>query len=357
MFCSSCGCELPAAAKFCGRCGAKIEHSANPSMIQTAELQPAAYVPEATSMLQPKPSLFCGHCGNQRAAAEKFCKYCGHQISSATFQDPLANAPNTSGFAMSATAESGINTAPPTVAGTQPEPLTREAPPYAIFVSQVLGFTICGCVVVFNISNDSARGYWHSTFSTAVASVLAMVLIPFVLNCWRRMKILTENEANHRGKLLMRTVVFALLFLTTAAIVGNAIGNSGKEAVQMASDFRQMSRIGDRISQARNAVSRTIPAHLEMYKSIETDVQEFDTSLRRLQTDLATYDGKFPNQHDETVKSIHEIEVGLRRASLLKQEIGVAKEIESLDPALQWSVWQNKMQPLLDAENKLDNVK
>jgi hypothetical protein len=142
-----------------------------------------------------------------------------------------------------------------------------------------------------------------------------------------------------------------LLFLTTAAIVGNAIGNSGKEAVQMASDFRQMSRIGDRISQARNAVSRTIPAHLEMYKSIETDVQEFDTSLRRLQTDLATYDGKFPNQHDETVKSIHEIEVGLR------QEIGVAKEIESLDPALQWSVWQNKMQPLLDAENKLDNVK
>jgi hypothetical protein len=94
-----------------------------------------------------------------------------------------------------------------------------------------------------------------------------------------------------------------------------------------------------------------------MYKSIETDVQKFDTTLRRLQTDLGVYDGKFPDQHDETVKSIHGIELGLKRASLLKQEIGVAKEIESLDSALQWSVWQNKMQPLLDAENALDNVK
>jgi hypothetical protein len=357
MFCWSCACEMPATAKFCGRCGAHIEHPVNPAMTRT-ELQPAVHVPGVTSVILPKPPMFCGNCGNQHVdAADQFCKYCGHQTSSGTFQHPLAKPPNKYVYGMSVTAESGIDTTLPTIAGTQPASFAREAPPYAMFVSQVLGFTICGCVVVFNIANDSARGYWRSTLSTAVASILAMVLSPLALNCWKRITILPDNEANHRRKILTRSVVFALLFLTTAAIVGNAIGSSGKEAVQMASDSREMSQIGDRISQARSAVTQTIPSHLEMYKSIETDVQKFDTTLRRLQTDLAVYDGKFPNQRDETAKSIHAIEIGLKRAGLLKQEIAAAREIESLDPTLQWSAWQTKMQPLLDAERTLDNVK
>ena len=94
-----------------------------------------------------------------------------------------------------------------------------------------------------------------------------------------------------------------------------------------------------------------------MYESIETNVQELNSTLRRLRTELDVYDSKFPNQHEETAKSIHSIEVGLRRASLLNRQIAVAKEIAPLDPATQWDAWQAKMQPLLQDEDALDNIK
>ena len=163
--------------------------------------------------------------------------------------------------------------------------------------------------------------------------------------------------AMYRTKLRSRGIVFGVLFFGTAAVVGYGIGKSGDEATRMAHDFGEMSLVGDRISSARNAADRTVPAQLAMYKSIEADVEEFDSVLRKLQPELNVYDGKFPSQHGETAKSIHSIEIGLMRASILKRQIGLAKEIEAFDPASQWSAWQERMQPLLDEEGALDKTK
>ena len=111
---------------------------------------------------------------------------------------------------------------------------------------------------------------------------------------------------------------------------------------------------GNRISKARGAVEATIASYLQMYKAIEPDVEELESTLRRLKTELAVYDRKFPAQHDQTSKSIAGIETGLRRAALLKRQIEVAKQIDALGPRQQFAAWQTLMLPLLANEEALD---
>ena len=118
-----------------------------------------------------------------------------------------------------------------------------------------------------------------------------------------------------------------------------------------------MKSVGDRISKARSAVEATIQSYTQMYRSIEPDVEELDSTFRRLKTELAAYDGKFPGQHEETSKSIAGMDKGLRRMELLRQQIKVAKNIQALDPNQQLPAWQTQMQPLLASEEVLDKTK
>jgi hypothetical protein len=139
--------------------------------------------------------------------------------------------------------------------------------------------------------------------------------------------------------------------------VGAAIGQSRDEAMHLAADLERMTIVGNRISKTRSAVEATIASYVQMYKAIETDVQELDLTLRRLKTELGVYDGKFPAQHEQTAKSIAGMETGLRRTALLKQQIDVSKQIDALDPGQQFPAWQTQMLPLLASEEALDKAK
>ena len=86
-------------------------------------------------------------------------------------------------------------------------------------------------------------------------------------------------------------------------------------------------------------------------------MKELEPTFRRLKTELALYDGKFPAQHEQTSKSIANMETGLRRMALLKQQIEVSKQIEALDPNQQFTAWKAHMQPLLDSEQVLNKAK
>jgi hypothetical protein len=86
-------------------------------------------------------------------------------------------------------------------------------------------------------------------------------------------------------------------------------------------------------------------------------VQELDSTLRRLKTELGAHDGKFPTQHDQTSKSIASMETGLPRTALLKQQIEVSKQIDALDPSQQFAAWQTQMLPILASEEALDKTK
>jgi hypothetical protein len=151
--------------------------------------------------------------------------------------------------------------------------------------------------------------------------------------------------------------VIVLLFFFISAILGTVISQNGEEAARLSADLEHMSTLGDRISMARNAVEPTIPSHLRMYKAIEPDVRDFESTLSRLETELRVYDAKFPEQHLQTQKTSAVVDIGLRRARLLERQISAARQIEVIDPNRQWAMWKENMQPLLDSEEELNKAK
>ena len=288
--------------------------------------------------------MLCPACGGELADDAKFCVKCGAAVGIGA--NPLAEA------AGSETALAGAEAASSIIPATIPSPPI--APPYAIFVMQVLGLALCLSVVTFNAADNLAHGYWRIWIVAAVACIAAVVIMLRLPDAWRKIDAGGGEDEGHAKKLLKVSFIFVILFIATAALVGAEVGKSGRETGQLIADFKEMGQLGSRISKARNEAPQNVPANIEMYKEIEPDVQAFDAVLHRLQAELPAYDEKFPDQHATTEKSMASIDVGLKRASLLKRQIVVARDIEALDPDPRWQAWKDRMEPLLDAETDLD---
>jgi hypothetical protein len=282
--------------------------------------------------------MLCSTCTTELADDSKSCVKCGAPI------DALANRSTET----AATSEIVENSFPPVTLAASQAP-----PPYAAFVSMALGLGLCLSVVTFNAAHNIGQASWRVSPISLIASVVAVVLMMGMPGMWRRTESHPDEPGDHK-KLLRRSAFFVLLFVATAAVVGAKVGKDGREAGQLIADFREMSRIGHRISSARNSVEPNVPAQIVMYKQIEPEVRDFDAVLKRIQAELPVYDEKFTDQHEQILKSIDSINLGLKRASLLQQQIAVARDIESLDPAPRIQAWKDRMQPLLDAETALD---
>lgn len=208
-------------------------------------------------------------------------------------------------------------------------------------------------------SDFLTRNRWKPTISNAVAVLAALFLARSAYNTWTQVLAAEPDSSlkrRHRN-VLATGLVIVLLFFFISAILGNVIGQNGEEAARLNADLEHMGTVGDRISKARNAAEATIPSHLRMYKTIEPDVRDFESTLTRLETELMAYDVKFPQQHQQTQKTSAAVDIGLRHARLLERQIIVARQIEVLDPNQQWAVWKESMQPLLDSEDQLDKAK
>lgn len=283
--------------------------------------------------------VLCRNCASELAADARFCVKCGTSVDpSETSPAPLPN--------LGESAQPANPIEPP--AAALPDP------PYAVFVAHVLGLALSLSVLALSATDNLAHGYWHVSVPFGIAFVAALAFMFRLPGIWRAIESGKLDDPGHPGKLLSRGIVFVLLFVASAALVGHWIGKSGKETAQLIADFHEMSRVGTRISEARNSAAPNVPAHIAMYKAIEDDVLDFETVLRRLQAELPAYDERFPNQHEVTAKSMQTVETSLKRATLLRQQITVARDIELMDSHSRWQAWQQRMQPLLDAELALD---
>ena len=234
---------------------------------------------------------------------------------------------------------------------SQPSTPIAEPPPYAAFVGQVLGLAVCLSILAFSAAYNVAHGYWRVFLIAVIAFLAAIVFMIRLPGALRRIE--RPDNARDQKKLIWLSCLFVLLFIGTATVVGAAIGTSGKETAQLLADSDTRSRLAKTISQARDSAETSIPAQIAMYKDIEPAVHIYDELLRRMQVELPIYDEKFPNQHTKTERTVRSVEFDLKRTDLIKQEIGVARDIELFDPVTQKRSWQERMQPLLDAETDL----
>jgi hypothetical protein len=234
---------------------------------------------------------------------------------------------------------------------------TEIDPPVVRFVLLALGTMMAVSVIAFAVADDIAR----SALSIWIPPLVAVFVLPFLmyhvgktLGSLKCLSVANEAVGQARTRLLRQSIVFGLLFAITASAVGYGIGTSGYETRRLLADEGRYVEIGKRITEQRNSAASTVPAQIAMYDKMEPDVRAYAAICATLHSELTVFDGKYPNQHQTTEASLHNIDSEARRADLLLQEIGVARRIASLDDAQQWNVWKSDMQPLLDREDALN---
>jgi hypothetical protein len=457
MFCPNCSCELPAVAKFCVKCGSRVEAP-----------------PTASRAL----GSFCINCAKPLDSSDKFCSYCGHEvippqsqhaqmardIATANFEklaERYSQMSNGELVRLSADlsqlteaaqkaliseiSKRALQDSPPILAqtdlsappvkqsqaegsphcdynkmsdeelqqlcaayqklhqpisdslrseldlrtsrriqavSTPPSSPTQIAPtiqatataqaptgvklqkspsaPYAKFVVLLLIFCLCASVGVFALFDALAR----DTTSFAVESLSILLTLVFGWLGWTTWKSILKSEprnevkSKHRVRnAVVTSVVFVLLYLGLAALLGSIIGQNRAEATQLNSDINRQKELADRITKARNAVSNYIPSYLTMYAGIESDVNNYSSTLLRLRQELPLYNSKFPDQAETMRKYANTIEREIRRSDLLKKQIATAKQIALLEGDQQGPAWRSEMVPLLEEEDSLDRPK
>jgi hypothetical protein len=239
-------------------------------------------------------------------------------------------------------------------------PQKSQSAPYAKFAVLLLLFCLCASVGVFALFDALAR----DATSFAVESLSILLTLVFGWLGWTTWKSILKREPRNEAKSKRRVrnavvtgVVFVILYLGLAALLGSIIGQNRAEAIQLNSDISLQKELADRITKARNAVSNYIPSYLVMYAGIESDVSNYSSTLLRLRKELPLYNSKFPAQAETMRKYANTIEKEIRRSDLLKKQIATAKQIALLDGDQQGPAWRSGMVPLLEEEDALDRSK
>lgn len=292
--------------------------------------------------------------------SHKFCNVCGHSLIALT--KPIASE---LAFAPSKTSQPSAEP-PPVESNVDAADLRTAAvaevaaanPPFAKLVIVSLCSALAASVVAFIVADDIAREEWNSVLAGIFATTaLLFSMNAVVKNAARLREIGDPGVRVHRKKLLRRLMFFGVVFVGVAALIGNRIGASGSETARLFSDIDQMVLLGDRISSARNEAPRTVDAQVEMYKRIETDVEELTSVLQRLQSEYVVYDRKFPAQHSDIAKALDSVRIGIARMDLLREQIAIAKVIASQDADTGIATWEARIEPILEREDSLDSAK
>lgn len=399
MFCQKCGSDLPAIAKFCAKCGTSITTS-TPTAVS------GSFCVNCGKPYEPT-FKFCNYCGHALPAP---------QIQTPVIATPVSGPGETgdsdyarhysqmSDRALSRLSEDVSQLRPEAhtalaaemakrklAPGTtiqpvaqiiqateaapasaepvsQPSTLTattlsasRSDAPYAYFTLWYIASVAlcsCGVFVIFHAIGAGTLGPIASASLTA-SLLLAFLTSVGVVNSWKKVvaaefSVDDANLKKRRRRVIVKGAVLALLLFTALAVIGYTIGQNGVEAAQIVSDLAEVRTLGDRISKTRSPEGNPgIDWYVQMYPQIEADVERLDIVLHRLATEYPKYSAKFPEQNSSD-QTLSDVNTGIRRMALLKQEIAVAKRMQFIEEKEQVVTWTTEMYPLLKEEDALD---
>ncbi len=215
-----------------------------------------------------------------------------------------------------------------------------------------LAAIVCASIALFFIVQDSLMHAIKDTFlKGGPLAIAAVVLAKLLVDQSKHIR--SHPEPRGFNNLLKASLYVALMFLTVAGLVGWQLGTRRYAFDAMITDWAHLSQVGRRISDQRNATDN-LEGQLAMYKAIESDVADMDTTASRLLDEERQFADRYPEYRMESEKESADVQVCLNRARLLQQQIAVAKKISAQDLQQRPVLWVRQMQPLLDAESALD---
>lgn len=297
---------------------------------------------------------FCVNCGREYAATDHFCNSCGSQVPQQTqiseqVREPLDNP-------VLDTSEPSANPSLPPILDTITPPAVV-SPPYGRFTLFCLGIMCSVSTLGFVTMDDIYRGHPYLIPFSALVTIALALCVARARPLWTQIRSSSSapEAVKRNGKLIRRLCFFLLVSTAGGIVIGAQVGESGAQTEAYVADIATYSRIGDRISQARNKAENTIEGQLEMYEQIEPDVNALEPVTKRLIDENKIYSAKYPSAHDSNASSAAAFENTEKRCDLLLQQIAVAKDIariRSQDDQL--AEYREKMLPILKKEDELD---
>lgn len=319
--------------------------------------------------------MVCPNCRTQFHPGDSFCYGCGAvlpqqavpQSEEGTSQSPIpptleSGLPGCAAAAPALAPEPPPENAlpPPLVPGYVPpsaaDPLPQIAPVrYARFMLLSLTLNVCASIALLLVVQGAIMHSQKQIYLRAAPLVLvALVLARLLAHQAREIK--THMAPRKFTNLVNAALLVAFMFLAVAGATGFQIGARRFAFDQMIVDWRHISVVGRGISSKRNAVNhQDIPAHVQMYKAIEKDVAEMDTTTQRLMEKERSFVDRYPDYSAQSDREMEDLDMVHRRALLLGKQIEVARRISTEPNNQQVVMWVTEMEPLLQEEAQLDH--
>jgi len=229
--------------------------------------------------------------------------------------------------------------------------------PYARFALSLLLVIGAAFTVAFLTLNDIVRRR-ADLILVFVLSVIALVMgIWAARKWWSRIGRLAEQDSLilwRRRTILRQAIFFTILVTVAGGVLGVLIASNGMEEGNFKQDLDQYDTLSQRISAARTAPTVTVDDDLAIYEIIERDVNSLKGLLERLTLEADVHDRKFPEHHETTQTTKNNLENSSKEVAFILQQIAVAKDIRTLPTTDERiNAWDQKMRPLISAENQL----
>lgn len=319
--------------------------------------------------------MICPNCGIKFHPGDSFCYGCGAALpeqavaqgEAGTNQSPIPPILETGSPGYAATAPALApeppqeNAAPPPPVPGYVPPLAAEPAPqiaplrYGRFMLLALTLIVCASIALFLIVQGAVMHAQKEIFLRAGPLVLVVLVLAKIL-ADQGAQIKAHPEPKGFTSLLKASLSVALMFFTVAGAVGWQIGTRRFAFDRMIADWRHISEVGRDISNQRNAVDhQDVAAHVQMYKTIEKDVLEMDTTTQRLMNEEQKFAERYPDYSANSEKELADLNIVHRRAVFLQQQIELARRISTQPNVQQIVMWVDEMEPLLQQEAQLDH--
>ncbi len=310
--------------------------------------------------------MYCVNCGRPYDDRHKFCNYCGHSLPDVQ----VAELDSSSDTVLRNPIEIKESLLEPSPAGTNDDAASTDvtlckdstaAPKKAPFRRFVICYialliSLCGLLLASFEYHASLGVTYQTTSLSRLADTLYVVCIAAVFTS--ALSILrTWNQISYDGR-AKRVAVIGFAYLLVVALLssvfGAAVGHSRRTFIAVQHDIDSVNEVAGRIRAARNAEMVSISDYIDCYRRLEPDVLQYERLNLKLESDLETYQERFPEHKKTTTENLASTRVELRRATLLKQQITAIKKIDGLDHDSQVLLWRSSVLPLFQQEERLD---
>jgi hypothetical protein len=285
--------------------------------------------------------MFCPICGTAYPTEHRFCNQCGSPLpTNASPQDVTST-----GTAVAPAHEQSIL---PIAQESEPQAPVPSHVPYASFLIASIIAILLLSAIAFSVAQCWALNSWNAIKIAALLAALSIITFKLGAQKWQ---LIRPAVNNNRLKLVLAFI--SLSFVLASALFGLELGSTRAKLIALEQDWSHLSVIGDRISDHRSHIERTIPAHLEMYRNLSSDVLDFRATVARLLQDEQEYEAQYPEFHDQAESGIKNLRVAERRGLLLQKQVEIAQKISNQEESLRAMTWTLEMRPVLQEEIEL----